>query len=142
MNSLGNRHSFIYISFYARIIFHTDSTVIFRPYADKAFFMTLSQVVDAALAEGATCTDQWFVGCRASHVVCEGPYVQRYIGHANNLVTVSSCAFGAYPHMLSHTIGFSLIDLWRIVSLPTDAATLDSEISEGETCAETCSLVQ
>ncbi|XP_078444701.1 BRCT domain DNA repair protein isoform X1 [Wolffia australiana] len=45
------------------------------------------KVADAALAEGATCTDQWFAGCRASHVVCEGPHLGGYIGHASNIVT-------------------------------------------------------
>eukprot|EP00262_Sarcandra_glabra_P022403 TRINITY_DN9905_c0_g1_i1.p1 TRINITY_DN9905_c0_g1~~TRINITY_DN9905_c0_g1_i1.p1 ORF type:complete len:489 (-),score=62.67 TRINITY_DN9905_c0_g1_i1:370-1806(-) len=45
------------------------------------------KVVDAASGEGATFVDHWFVGCNASHVVCEGPSIQKYIGHTNNLVT-------------------------------------------------------
>lgn len=49
----------------------------------------LLKVVEAASVEGATILDQWFAGCRATHVVCEGPSVHKYIGLTNNLVTVS-----------------------------------------------------
>ncbi|KAM7510708.1 hypothetical protein LguiB_009583 [Lonicera macranthoides] len=45
------------------------------------------KVVEAATGEGATLVDQWFVGHNASHVVCEGPSVHKYLGHSNNLVT-------------------------------------------------------
>lgn len=45
------------------------------------------KVIDAATKEGATILDRWFVGCNASHVVCEGTSVHRYIGHCSNLVT-------------------------------------------------------
>lgn len=31
--------------------------------------------------------DQWYVGCSASHVVCEGPSVGKYLGHSNNIIT-------------------------------------------------------
>ncbi|KAH7574473.1 hypothetical protein JRO89_XS03G0300600 [Xanthoceras sorbifolium] len=46
-----------------------------------------NKVFEAAAKEGATLVNQWFVGCSASHVVCEGTSVQRYLGHSNNLVT-------------------------------------------------------
>ncbi|XP_058218209.1 uncharacterized protein LOC131329151 isoform X2 [Rhododendron vialii] len=45
------------------------------------------KVVEAAAVEGAEFVDQWFVGCNVSHVVCEGPSVQKYIGHSCNLVS-------------------------------------------------------
>ncbi|XP_077236394.1 uncharacterized protein LOC143877947 isoform X2 [Tasmannia lanceolata] len=45
------------------------------------------KVSEAAAREGATFLDHWFVGCSASHVVCEGASIQRYIGHANYIVT-------------------------------------------------------
>ncbi|MCL7040408.1 hypothetical protein MKW94_005443, partial [Papaver nudicaule] len=45
------------------------------------------KVTDAASREGAKFVDHWFVGCGATHIVCEGPSVQRYLGHTNNLVT-------------------------------------------------------
>ncbi|XP_057957752.1 uncharacterized protein LOC131150799 [Malania oleifera] len=46
-----------------------------------------SKVIEAAAREGATFVDQWFVGCSASYVVSEGPSMQKYLGHCNNLVT-------------------------------------------------------
>ncbi|XP_021277590.1 uncharacterized protein LOC110411661 isoform X2 [Herrania umbratica] len=46
-----------------------------------------SKVLEAVSKEGATVVDRWFVGCRASHVVCEGNSIHRYIGHSNNIVT-------------------------------------------------------
>ncbi|XP_058001852.1 uncharacterized protein LOC110654728 isoform X2 [Hevea brasiliensis] len=46
-----------------------------------------NKVYEAATREGATFLDRWFVGCSASHVVCEGASVKRYLGHSNNLVT-------------------------------------------------------
>uniref|UniRef100_A0A5B7BXE9 BRCT domain-containing protein n=1 Tax=Davidia involucrata TaxID=16924 RepID=A0A5B7BXE9_DAVIN len=45
------------------------------------------KVIEAAAGEGATSIDQWFVGCNASHIVCEGPSIRKYLGHSNNLVT-------------------------------------------------------
>ncbi|KAF7140314.1 hypothetical protein RHSIM_Rhsim06G0092200 [Rhododendron simsii] len=45
------------------------------------------KVVEAAAVEGAEFVDEWFVGCDVSHVVCEGPSVQKYIGHSCNLVS-------------------------------------------------------
>ncbi|KAK8941940.1 hypothetical protein KSP40_PGU008677 [Platanthera guangdongensis] len=45
------------------------------------------KVVNAASKEGAKFLDQWFIGSPASHIVCESPSIQKYIGHANSLVT-------------------------------------------------------
>ncbi|MFQ6658569.1 hypothetical protein Gotur_027776 [Gossypium turneri] len=49
-----------------------------------------NKVLEAASEEGAMAVDGWFAGCSASHVVCEGNSVHRYIGHSNNIVTVSA----------------------------------------------------
>ncbi|GMI81361.1 hypothetical protein like AT2G26270 [Hibiscus trionum] len=46
-----------------------------------------NKVLEVVSKEGATVVDRWFVGCGASHVVCEGKFVHRYIGHSNNVVT-------------------------------------------------------
>ncbi|XWS26497.1 hypothetical protein CRYUN_Cryun26dG0036900 [Craigia yunnanensis] len=46
-----------------------------------------NKVLEAASKEGATVVDRWFVRCSASHVVCEGNSIHRYIGHSNNIVT-------------------------------------------------------
>ena len=37
--------------------------------------------------------DRWLVGHNATHVVCEGFSVRKYLGHADNLVTVSFTVF-------------------------------------------------
>ncbi|CAH2060848.1 unnamed protein product [Thlaspi arvense] len=37
--------------------------------------------------KGAKVIDSWFIGCNASLVVCEGALVQRYLGHANTIVS-------------------------------------------------------
>ncbi|XP_042037668.1 uncharacterized protein LOC121783608 [Salvia splendens] len=47
----------------------------------------LSKVSEALSAEGATLVDQWFVGCNVNYVVCEGPSVQKYLGHSTHVVT-------------------------------------------------------
>ncbi|KAM3759052.1 hypothetical protein ACB098_01G091800 [Castanea mollissima] len=46
-----------------------------------------NKVVEAAAREGAKLVEQWFIGSGASHVVCEGTSVQRYLGHASNIIT-------------------------------------------------------
>ncbi|XWS17570.1 hypothetical protein CRYUN_Cryun33cG0078600 [Craigia yunnanensis] len=46
-----------------------------------------NKVLEAVSKEGATVVDRWSVGCSASHVVCEGNSIHRYIGHCNNIVT-------------------------------------------------------
>lgn len=40
--------------------------------------------------QGAKVIDSWFIGCNASFVVCEGASIQRYLGHAKTIVSVSS----------------------------------------------------
>ncbi|CAA0384388.1 unnamed protein product [Arabidopsis thaliana] len=45
------------------------------------------QVSQVAVEGGAKLMTQWFIGCNASHVVCEGGSVLRYLGHSSNLVT-------------------------------------------------------
>ncbi|KAJ6824104.1 uncharacterized protein M6B38_129790 [Iris pallida] len=69
------------------------------------------KVVDAATREGATFLEHWFIGCPASHVVCEGPSIQRYMGHTNNLVT---------PLWILKTVKES--SLQRLVHLSSDLA--------------------
>ncbi|CAN6539572.1 unnamed protein product [Malus baccata var. baccata] len=46
-----------------------------------------NKVTEAARREGAAFVDQWFVGCKASHVVCEGSSSRKYLGHSSNIVT-------------------------------------------------------
>ncbi|KAE8700367.1 hypothetical protein F3Y22_tig00110557pilonHSYRG00281 [Hibiscus syriacus] len=51
-----------------------------------------NKVLEEASKKGATVIDLWFVGCGATYVVCEGHSIHRYIGHSNNIVTVSTSA--------------------------------------------------
>ncbi|KAL3361294.1 hypothetical protein AABB24_014277 [Solanum stoloniferum] len=46
-----------------------------------------SKVIESAAAEGASLVNQWFVGCSASHVVCEGNSIRKYLGHSSKIVT-------------------------------------------------------
>ncbi|KAK4340819.1 hypothetical protein RND71_039320 [Anisodus tanguticus] len=46
-----------------------------------------SKVIESAAAEGASLVNRWFVGCGASHVVCEGNSIRKYLGHSSNIVT-------------------------------------------------------
>ncbi|XP_075651086.1 uncharacterized protein LOC142621651 [Castanea sativa] len=54
-----------------------------------AYFRTLIDfnVIETVAREGAKLVEQWFVGSSASHVVCEGTTVQRYLGHSSNIIT-------------------------------------------------------
>ncbi|KAF4375797.1 hypothetical protein F8388_014519 [Cannabis sativa] len=64
-----------------------------------------NKVIEAASREGATFVDKWFAGCHASHVVCEGSSLRRYLGHTTNLVTplwVLKTAKEKYEQRLVH----------------------------------------
>ncbi|XVE97782.1 hypothetical protein REPUB_Repub03eG0048400 [Reevesia pubescens] len=64
-----------------------------------------NKVIEATCKEGATVVDRWFVGCSASHVVCERNSIHRYIGHSNNIVTplwVLKTAKDSYLQRLVH----------------------------------------
>lgn len=71
----------------------------------------LWQVVEAAAREGAKLVEQWFVGSGASHVVCEGTSVQRYLGHSSNIITVSPCCIAFYIYVNEY---FIYLVLWRM----------------------------
>ncbi|KFK32518.1 hypothetical protein AALP_AA6G253400 [Arabis alpina] len=45
------------------------------------------KVLRIAGDQGAKVIDSWFIGCNASLVICEGESVQRYLGHANTIVS-------------------------------------------------------
>ncbi|XP_020883374.1 uncharacterized protein LOC9315019 [Arabidopsis lyrata subsp. lyrata] len=45
------------------------------------------KVLKVAGEQGAKVIDSWFIGCNASLVVCEGASIQRYLGHANTIVS-------------------------------------------------------
>ncbi|XP_047973801.1 uncharacterized protein LOC125216187 [Salvia hispanica] len=48
----------------------------------------LSKVSEALSAEGAILLDQWFVGCNATYVVCEGHSIQKYMRHSDQCCNI------------------------------------------------------
>lgn len=77
------------------------------------------KVVEAARREGATCVDHWFIGCSATHVVCEGASVQKYIGYATNLVTPLWVLKTTRERFMQRLVHFSA-DLARQIAITLD----------------------
>lgn len=77
------------------------------------------KVVEAARREGATCVDHWFIGCNATHVVCEGASVQKYIGYATNLVTPLWVLKTTRERFIQRLVHFSA-DLARQIAIALD----------------------
>ncbi|KAJ7257476.1 hypothetical protein O6H91_01G077700 [Diphasiastrum complanatum] len=46
-----------------------------------------NKVCEIASQEGATFTDDWYLGCSATHVLCEGTSLMKYVGYSTNLVS-------------------------------------------------------
>ncbi|KAK9946783.1 hypothetical protein M0R45_012229 [Rubus argutus] len=96
-----------------------------------------NKVIQAAGREGATFIDQWFVGCRASHVVCEGSSSRKYLGHSSNIVTplwvlktVKEKYVQRLVHMsadLARQVGMMLEDLQNGIA---DEETTDLNVPE------------
>ncbi|XP_074558875.1 uncharacterized protein LOC141814824 isoform X1 [Curcuma longa] len=82
------------------------------------------KVVEAVTREGATLLDNWFIGCHASHIVCEGPSIRRYIGLANNIVS---------PLWILKTTKEKCIQ--RLVHLSSDLAEQTNMILESDQVA-------
>lgn len=91
------------------------------------------KVVDAAIREGASILEHWFVGCPASHVVCEGSAIRRYMGHTNHLVTPLWILKTVKEKSLQRLVHLSS-DLARQVALILENAqiTLKEQASHGE----------
>ncbi|KAH7420599.1 hypothetical protein KP509_13G014000 [Ceratopteris richardii] len=57
-------------------------------YIDMDFTNELqSKIVEAVSKEGGAFVDHWFIGSAATHVVCEGGFMMKYLGFNVNLVT-------------------------------------------------------
>ncbi|KZV28336.1 hypothetical protein F511_16586, partial [Dorcoceras hygrometricum] len=71
----------------------TKSSTVLSLCSGQSFYIDvdvpaeLQQRVAEALSVEATTLSQWFVGCNASHIICEGPSVRKYLGHLSYLVT-------------------------------------------------------
>ncbi|CAI9755613.1 unnamed protein product [Fraxinus pennsylvanica] len=68
--------------------------IVASPFSGQSFYVDndvssdlCSKVAEAVSAEGASLLDQWYVGCDANYIVCEGSSVRKYLGHSCNLVT-------------------------------------------------------
>ncbi|GLJ11043.1 hypothetical protein SUGI_0141190 [Cryptomeria japonica] len=77
------------------------------------------KVAEAAQREGATCVDRWFIGCNATHVVCEGPSFQRYVGYTTNLVTPLWILKTTKERFVQRLVHFSA-DLARQIAIMLD----------------------
>ncbi|GKV00032.1 hypothetical protein SLEP1_g12794 [Rubroshorea leprosula] len=101
-----------------------------------------NKVIEGATKEGATILDQWFVGCNASHVVCEGTSVHRYIGHSNNLVTPLWILKTAKEKFVRRLLHMSA-DLARQIGTVlenTQNSSIDEEINKGNASEDTQGL--
>ncbi|KAH6837098.1 hypothetical protein C2S53_016270 [Perilla frutescens var. hirtella] len=87
-----------------------------------------SKVAEALSAEGASLLDQWFVGCSATHVVCEGPSIQKYLGHSSNVVTPLWVLKSAKEKSLQRLVRLSA-DLARYTGAMLDNATVQHGVS-------------
>lgn len=50
------------------------------------------QISDAVTREGGKLLEHWFIGCPTTYIVYEDICVKRYVGHSENIVTVSNSA--------------------------------------------------
>ncbi|KZV31659.1 hypothetical protein F511_00463 [Dorcoceras hygrometricum] len=78
-----------------------------------------SKVSEALSAHGANLLSQWFVGSKASHVVCEGTSVRKYLGHSSYLVTPLWVLKSAQERCLQRLIHLSA-DLARFTGVMLD----------------------
>ncbi|XP_024015814.1 uncharacterized protein LOC18025582 isoform X2 [Eutrema salsugineum] len=93
------------------------------------------KVLKVAEDQGAKVIDSWFIGCNASLVVCEGPSVQRYLGHANTIVSPLWVLKTVERHRqrLVHMSPDLARQLGLMVESFEDGATLEKISGEGNT---------
>uniref|UniRef100_A0A803LXS6 BRCT domain-containing protein n=1 Tax=Chenopodium quinoa TaxID=63459 RepID=A0A803LXS6_CHEQI len=93
------------------------------------------KVVDVATREGAVLVDQWFVGCGASYVVCEGSSIQRYLGHCDNIVSPMWVLKTSKERYMQRFVGLSA-DLARYVGAMLE--NLQHVTARQDACKENC----
>ncbi|XP_011622762.2 uncharacterized protein LOC18432547 isoform X1 [Amborella trichopoda] len=89
------------------------------------------KIVEAGAKEGAIFIDKWFIGCSATHVVCEGNLLRRYIGCANHLVTPLWILKSTKEKCLQRLVHFSA-DLARQVTVILDNAHIDPPMQDAK----------
>ncbi|KAJ7514958.1 hypothetical protein O6H91_23G066700 [Diphasiastrum complanatum] len=85
------------------------------------------KVIDAVTKHGATCIQHWYFGCSATHVICEGNSLQKFVGYITSIVTplwVLKTVKERSPQCLVH---FSA-DLAMHLAFLLDAARLNFQI--------------
>ncbi|XP_024517233.1 uncharacterized protein LOC112341415 [Selaginella moellendorffii] len=70
------------------------------------------KVVEAAVKEGATCISDWYIGCNATHIVCEDNALVKYVGYKIHLVSPMWVLRTVKEHAWYHLVHISL-DLLR-----------------------------
>ncbi|XP_021762164.1 uncharacterized protein LOC110726928 isoform X3 [Chenopodium quinoa] len=93
------------------------------------------KVVDVATREGAVLVDQWFVGCGASYVVCEGSSIQIYLGHCDNIISPMWVLKTSKERSMQRFVGLSA-DLARYVGAMLE--NLQQVTARQEACKEKC----
>eukprot|EP00250_Pteridium_aquilinum_P008710 c18152_g1_i1 orf=255-1925(+) len=79
-----------------------------------------AKVVEAVAKEGGAFVDHWFIGSEATHVVCEGGLMLKYLGFNVNLVTPFWVMKSVKERHLQRLVQLSA-DLARHVSVLLDA---------------------
>lgn len=80
-----------------------------------------SKIVEIVAKEGAAFVDHWFIGSEATHVVCEGGLMLKYLGFNVNLVTPFWVMKSVKERHLQRLVQLSA-DLARHVSVLLDAS--------------------
>ncbi|KAH7299279.1 hypothetical protein KP509_24G003500 [Ceratopteris richardii] len=80
-----------------------------------------SKIVEAVAKEGGAFLDHWFIGSEATHIVCEGSLMLKYLGFNVNLVTPYWIMKSLKERHLQRLVQLSA-DLARHVSVLLDVA--------------------
>ncbi|EFJ11244.1 hypothetical protein SELMODRAFT_447083, partial [Selaginella moellendorffii] len=88
----------------------------------------LKKVVEAAVKEGATCISDWYIGCNATHIVCEDNALVKYVGYKIHLVSPMWVLRTVKEHAWYHLVHISL-DLLRHFPHLLDKLKLDESES-------------
>ncbi|KAG0476183.1 hypothetical protein HPP92_013024 [Vanilla planifolia] len=89
-----------------------------------------NKVAVAAGKEGATILDHWYIGSPASHIVCENPSFQKYIGQANTLVTPLWVLKSVKEKCLQRLMHLSS-DLVRQMAMVLESVQVDQTLQDG-----------
>ncbi|KAL9250774.1 hypothetical protein AKJ16_DCAP05664 [Drosera capensis] len=95
-----------------------------------------NKVVEAITCVCAVLIDQWFVGCSASYVVSEQSSIQRYLGHADNIVTPMWFLKASRERSMQRCVDISA-DLAKEMHILL--RNMEESINRQEACGGSCS---